>query len=175
MSWIMGIVAVLGWILFGLVIISGLMLDLVGLFGNWLILGSIVAAWAFSGFDYFGGYTIPVLIALAILGEVLETFAAGFGASKFGGGKGSIVASVVGCIVGAIVGTPLIPIPLIGTLIGACGGAFIAATAYELNRQEHGVEGSVRVGVGAALGKVGGLFAKTLIGFMMLGVAAFNF
>lgn len=171
----MGIAVVLGWIVFGLVIIMGLILDLVGLFGNWLILGAIAAAWALSGFDHFGGYTIPILIGLAILGEVLETAAAGMGAAKFGGGKGSIVASVVGCIVGSIVGTGSIPIPLIGTLIGACGGAFLAATAYELNRQEHVIEGAIRVGIGAALGKVGGLFAKTLIGFAMLGVAVINF
>ena len=171
----MGIAVVMGWILFGLVIVTGLLLDLVGLFGNWLILAAITAAWVLSGFDHFGGYTIPVLIGLAVFGEILETAAAGMGAAKFGGGKGSIVASVVGCIVGAIVGTPLIPIPLVGTLIGACGGAFVAATVYELNRQEHGLEGSVRVGIGAALGKVGGLFAKTVVGFTMLGVAAMNF
>ena len=175
MSWIASIAAVLGWIIFGLVIVVALILDLVGLFGNWLILVAVTAAWALSGFDHFGGYTIPVLVGLAIVGEVLETAAAGMGAAKFGGGKGSIVASVVGCIWGAIIATPLIPIPLLGTLLGACGGAFVAATAYELTRKEHGLEGSLRVGTGAALGKVAGLFAKTLVGFVMLGVAALNF
>jgi hypothetical protein len=44
-----------------------------------------------------------------------------------------------------------------------------------LKRQEHDVEGSLRVGVGAALGKVGGIFVKALVGFVMLGVAAWNF
>ena len=175
MSWLVTILAVLGWIVFGLVIIAALLLDLVGLFGNWLILAVVAAAWAISGFEHFGGYTIPILLGLAILGEILETAAAGIGAAKFGGGKGSIVASVIGCMLGAVIATFLIPVPLIGTLIGACGGAFAAATAYELTRKEHGIEGSVRVGVGAALGKVGGLFAKTLVGFLMLGVAAWNF
>jgi uncharacterized protein YqgC (DUF456 family) len=175
MSWIVTILVILGWMVFGLVIILALLLDLFGLFGNWLILGAIAAAWAISGFDYFEGYTIPILAGLAVLGEILETVAAGLGAAKFGGGKGAIAASVIGCILGGIVATFVIPIPLIGTLIGACGGAFLAATAYELTRREHGIEGSVRVGVGAALGKVGGLFAKTLTGFVMLGVATWNF
>jgi hypothetical protein len=175
MSWITTILAVLGWVVFAMVIVAGLLLDLVGLFGNWLILAAVVAAWAISGFAHFGGLTIPVLVGLAIVGEVLETVAAGMGAAKFGGGKGSMVASVVGCVLGAIIATPLIPIPLLGTLIGACGGAFVAATAYELKRQEHDVEGSLRVGVGAALGKVGGIFVKALVGFVMLGVAAWNF
>lgn len=175
MSWVITILAVLGWIVFGLVIVVALLLDLVGLFGNWLILGAVTAAWAISGFSYFDGYTLVILVGLAILGEILETMAAGMGAAQFGGGKGSIVAAVIGCIFGAIVATPLIPIPLVGTLIGACGGAFVAATAYELTRKEHGFEGSVRVGVGAALGKVAGLFAKTFVGFAMLGVAAWNF
>ncbi|HIA47370.1 MAG TPA: DUF456 domain-containing protein [Candidatus Hydrogenedentes bacterium] len=175
MSWIVTILAVLGWVVFGLVIIVALLLDLVGLFGNWLILCAVAAAWAISGFDYFGGYTIPILVGLAILGEILETAAAGMGAAKFGGGKGAVVAAVIGCVLGAVIATPLIPIPLIGTLIGACGGAFVGATAYELTRKEHGLEGSARVGVGAALGKVGGLFAKTVVGFVMLGVVAWNF
>lgn len=175
MTWVTSIAIIVGWVLFGLAILVGLALDLVGLFGNWIILGAIAAAWAISGFEYFGPYTLAILLVLAILGEVLETAAAGFGAAKFGGSKGSIVASVVGCILGAIVCTPLIPIPLIGTLIGACIGAFVAATAWELTRKEHGLEGSVRVGVGAALGKVAGLFAKTSVGFVMLGVAAWSF
>ncbi|MFP6582409.1 MAG: DUF456 family protein [Candidatus Hydrogenedentota bacterium] len=175
MSVVFTILAVLGWILFGLVILLALMLDLVGLFGNWLILLAVACVWAISGFEYFGPYTLGILLGLALLGEVLETAAAGFGAAKFGGGKGSIVASVVGALVGGIIGTALIPIPLVGTVVGACLGAFASATLYELQRQEHSIDGAVRVGFGAALGKVTGLFAKTFIGFVMLTVAAWNF
>lgn len=164
--------AIAGWALFGLAILVGLALDIVGLFGNWIILGAVGAAGALSGFDHFGGWTLPILFVLAVVGEVLETAASGMGAAKFGGNKGSIVASLVGCLAGAVVGTPIFP--LVGTLIGACAGAFLAAFLYEYLMREKELHDAARVGVGAALGKVAGLFLKTFVGVAMLVVAALN-
>ena len=164
--------AVVGWTLFGLAVVVGLALDLVGLFGNWIILGAIVLAALFSGFDHFGGYTIVVLVVLAIVGELLEALASGVGAAKYGGGKGAIGAALVGTLLGAVLGTPVFPI--LGTIIGACVGAFAAATLYEWQISNKGFDTATRVGFGAALGKVGGLFAKTFVGFAMLLVAFLN-
>ncbi len=165
--------AVLGWTLFGLVILAALALDLLGLFGNWIILGAVGVAAAISGFDHFGGYTLVALLVLAILGEVLEALAAGVGAAKYGGGKGAIGAALVGTLVGAVLGTSLFPI--IGTIIGACAGAFFFATLYEFLVSNRGLDSAARVGFGAALGKICGLFAKTFVGFAMLLIAFLNF
>ena len=165
--------AVLGWTLFGLVILAALALDLLGLFGNWIILGAVGVAAAISGFDHFGGYTLVALLVLAILGEVLEALAAGVGAAKYGGGKGAIGAALVGTLVGAVLGTSLFPI--IGTIIGACAGAFFFATLYEFLVSNRGLDSAARVGFGAALGKICGLFAKTFVGFAMLLIAFLHF
>ena len=165
--------AVLGWSLFALIVLAALLLDLLGLFGNWIILGAVGAAAAISGFDHFGGYTLVILLVLAIFGEVLEALAAGVGAAKYGGGKGAIAAALVGTLVGAIVGTPLFPI--VGTIAGACVGAFSFATLYELFVSNRGLDSATRIGFGAAVGKIGGLFAKTFVGFAMLLVAFLNF
>lgn len=162
--------AVLGWILFGLAILVGLALDLVGLFGNWIILAAFALAFVFSGFEYFSWAMLAILLVLAIIGEVAETAAAGYGAAKFGGSKGSMVAAIVGAITGAIVGTPLFPI--LGTIVGAAIGAFIAAGLYEYIQHGKTFDDSSRVGLGAAFGKVLGLFAKTFMGFAMLLAAA---
>jgi len=118
-------------------------------------------------------WTLLSLTALAVLGEVLEMIAAGYGAKKFGGGKGAMIASLVGCIVGAIVGTPWFPI--IGTLIGACVGAFAGAALYELLIVRKTAGASIQTGIGAALGRIGGVIAKLVIGLAMLGVLAFNY
>ena len=109
---------------------------------------------------------------MAIVGEVLETSASGLGVAKFGGGRGAIGASVVGCILGAIAGTPVFPI--IGTLAGACGGAFLAAALYEYLMGEKEIGDATYIGFGAALGKIGGLFLKTFVGVAMLIVAALD-
>ena len=165
--------AVLGWSLFAVIVLAALLLDLLGLFGNWIILGAVGAAAVISGFDHFGGYTLVILLVLAILGEVLEAVAAGVGAARYGGGKGAIVAALVGTLVGAIVGTPLFPI--LGTIAGACAGAFFFATLYEFLVSNRGLDSATRIGFGAALGKIGGVFAKTFVGFAMLLAAFLNF
>ena len=168
-------VSIFGWSFFGLAIIVGLGLDMVGLFGNWIILGASVIAWIATGFDHFGIWGLVFMAGFAVLGEVLETAFAGYGAKKFGGSKGSIIAALVGCIAGAIAGTPLIPIPLIGSLIGACLGAFIGAALYEYIKMEKKAGEAMWTGLGAALGKVGGLFAKLFCGIAMLVVMFFSF
>lgn len=167
------IISFFGWTTFGLIILAGLVLDLVGLFGNWLILGAVALAALFTGFEHFGGWTLPILAVMALSGEIIEATAAGLGAAKFGGGRGAIGAAVVGCISGAILGTPIFPI--VGTLAGACLGAFFAATLYEYLMSERDVESAMYVGFGAALGKVAGIFMKFFVGIAMLIVAALNF
>jgi hypothetical protein len=167
--------AITGWSLFALAVVVGLLLDMLGLFGNWIILGAVVIAWVATGFEHFGWVGLLFMTGLAVLGEVLEFFAAGYGAAKFGGGRGTIVSALVGCLAGAIIFTPLIPIPLIGTLIGACLGAFLAAALYEYIQMERQVHQAMWTGFGAALGRVGGIFAKFLAGIIMLAIAALTF
>jgi uncharacterized protein len=163
------VLIVLGWILFGLVILAGLALDFLGLFGNWVILAAMAALWAITGFVHFGLLGLGLMLGLAILGEVLEFLAASYGAAKFGGGKGSSVAAIVGCILGAVLGSPLMPV--VGTLIGAIAGAFVAAALYEYIKMEKQPGEAMWTGLGAALGKVAGFFAKVIAGLAMLLVA----
>ena len=167
------VLAVMGWTFFAIGIVAGLALDLVGLFGNWVILGTAAAAWLCTGFEHFGIWTLVSMTVLALLGEALEMIAAGYGAKKFGGGKGAMLASLVGCIVGAIVGTPWFPV--VGTLIGAIAGAFAGAALYELLIAGKTGGASLKTGVGAALGRLGGVAAKVAIGLAMLLVLALNY
>ena len=164
---------IVGWVVFGVVVLLGLALDLVGLFGNWVILVALGAVWAITGFEHFGIGVMAVLLGLAVLGEVIEAAAAGFGASRFGGSRGAVVSAVLGCIVGAIVGTPWFPI--VGTLAGACLGAFVGATAHEVLLMRRDAEAAAWAGFGAALGKVAGMLAKLLVGVVMLCIAALTY
>ena len=165
--------AIFGWTIFGLAILTGILLDVVGLFGNWVILAAVVAAWALSGFTHFGIGSLISMAVLALLGEVLEAVAAGYGAARFGGGKGAALAGLAGCIAGAIVGTPWFPV--VGTLAGACLGAFAGAALFELLITKKSAGASLQTGFGAALGRIGGLVAKLLVGLAMLLIAGLNF
>lgn len=165
--------AISGWTLFGLAVTIGLLLDVVGLFGNWIILGAVGIAWAATRFEHFGIWSLVLLTLVAVAGEILEFLVAGVGARKFGGSRGAMVAALAGCVAGAMVGTPWFPI--IGTLMGACAGAFLAAAFYEYVKHEKAPGEALWTGLGAALGKVGGLLAKLLCGLIMLAIAAFTF
>jgi len=160
------------WLFFGFAVVAGLFLDIVGLFGNWLILAAVILAYVFTGFQYFNIPVIIFLFILALAGEALESIAAGYGAKRYGGAKGAIIAALVGSIAGAILGTPLIPIPVVGTLLGACLGAFFGAAGYEMFVMEKEMGVALRTGFGAALGRIGGVFAKLFIGVVMVAVIA---
>lgn len=164
---------ILAWVLFSLCIVAGLLLDLVGLFGNWVILLGAVGFWAMTGLVHFGFWGLGGMLLFAVIGEVLETLLAGYGAKKFGGSKGSMVAALIGCLVGSVLGTPLLPV--IGTLLGAVAGAFAFAAGYEYIQYRQGVGMAAKVGFGAALGKIGGLIAKFACGIGMLGAAFFSY
>jgi len=167
------LLAVLGWSAFGLAVLVGLALNLVGLFGNWLILLAVALAWVFTGFEHFGPWAIGIMLLLALLGEVLEAGMAGYGAKRFGGGKGSMVAAVVGAIAGAIVGTPWFPV--FGTLAGACIGAFLAAAAWEFLHVNREWKESLWTGFGASAGKIAGIAAKFACGIVICIVALLSF
>jgi uncharacterized protein len=158
--------AVAGWSLYVVVIAASLVLSLLGLFGAWIILAATIIAWIATGFGYFSVPGLIVLAACATIAEVMETVAAGYGAARYGGGRGSMVAAVVGAISGAILGSPFMLI--IGAVAGACIGAFLGATLYEYIVLQRKVGDAAYTGYGAALGKVAGMLAKFLMSLIMV-------
>jgi len=162
-----------GWTGFGLIIVIALGLNLFGLFGNWLMVAALALAWWLTGFAHFGPWWMfAVYIGLAILGEVLETVLSGYGARRFGGSPGAMVAALVGCFVGLVVGTPLLPIPIVGSVVGACVGGFVFAAGYDYIQHERTAYDATWIGIGAAAGKIGGIFAKFFCGIAILILAA---
>jgi uncharacterized protein YqgC (DUF456 family) len=165
--------AITGWTAFVIAVLIGILLDVVGLFGNWVILLALGIVWVITGFEHFGIPAVVVMVALAILGEILEFAAAGYGAKRFGASRGAVLAALVGCIAGAVFGTPWFPV--VGTLIGACVGAFIGAAGHELLLMQQETGRAMKAGFGAALGKIGGIMAKMAAGIIMLGIAALTY
>jgi len=153
-----------------------LVLGLLGLPGNWLMLGTaLLLSWWTAGQDLFHPLTLVTAALLALAGEVIELAAGAMGAKKFGGTKRAAIGALLGAFIGAILGTFLIPVPVVGTIAGATAGAFFAATALEMTGGRGG-RASVRAGRGAALGQITGNLTKFAIGCLiwsLLAVAAF--
>jgi uncharacterized protein len=164
---------VLGWLLFVVAMAVGLALDIIGFFGNWVILAAAVIAWFATGYGHWNVYILLILLGLAIFGEVVELVASGWGASRFGGSRGAIVAALIGCIIGGVVGTPLFPV--IGTVLGACLGAFAGAMLHELVLMRETFQKAAKAGFGAALGKIAGMAIKLAVGIAMIAILALSF
>lgn len=160
------VVWILLLVLLHVLVLAGLFAIVLGLGGNFILLGLALAVAWIGGFSHLALWLWLVLLGLAILGEVVESVlgvatARGFGASRYG-----MLGTFVGGILGAIAGTAWLPV--IGSLIGAFVGAFAGAFAGELLAGRPTGE-SARAGWGAFLGRVGATVFKIAVG----GVIAF--
>ncbi len=161
-----------------LVLLNGLWLALVlfGLPGTWLmvIMTSLFAWWRWDE-GVFSGWTLIAVALLALAGELVEFLAGMVGARKTGASWGASIAGVFGALIGAVAGTAVFPMPLFGTVIGACLGAGLAVWAVEITRGEQ-PERSVERAVGAGVGKFFGIVGKFAVGiviWLVIAVAAF--
>jgi uncharacterized protein YqgC (DUF456 family) len=117
-----------------------------------------------------------ILLALAIVGEIIEFVAGAAGAAKRGASRRSIWLSLVGALVGSIGGAIVgLPIALVGSplaaLLGGAIGAFIGAYLGETwVKRAQGQR--LEVAKGAFLGRIWGTVGKLAIGAVMLGVTA---
>jgi len=160
------VVWVLLLVLLHVLVLAGLLAIVLGLGGNFILLGLALATAWIGGFHHLGLVLWFVLLGLAVLGEVVESLlgvatARGFGASRWG-----MLGTFVGGIAGAAAGTAWLPV--IGSLIGAFVGAFAGAFAGEMLSGRE-TRDSARAGLGAFLGRVGATVFKGAVG----GVIAF--
>jgi hypothetical protein len=146
----------------------GLALVALGLPGLWVMVLAVIAYGSLTDFQRIGAVTILIVVALAVIGEVLEAWL-GFGlARRYGGSKRAGWGALVGGLVGAIVG---VPVPVIGSVIGAFIGSFAGAVVFEYSKSDAGT--AVRAGWGALLGRAAATAAKTAVGVVIAVVALF--
>jgi uncharacterized protein YqgC (DUF456 family) len=153
--------------------------NLFSLPGNWALLGlTCLFAWLVPH-DTSRGVTwntVWILLALAIVGEIIEFVAGAAGAARQGASRRSIFLSLIGALAGSIVGAIVgLPIALIGSpfaaLLGGAAGAFLGAYLGESwAKRPHGQ--SFEVAKGAFIGRLWGTVGKLAVGAVMLGVAA---
>lgn len=150
---------VLLWILTALLMAAGLAGAVLPVLpGAALVLaGAVLGAWI-DGFERVGGWTLGLLVALALLSWVLDYVAALLGAKKVGASRLALVGAAIGTVAGlmfGLVGVFVLP------FIGAALGEYIA-------RRDH--QAAARVGIATGLGLLLALVAKVVIAFMMIGV-----
>ena len=176
------IVEVVYYILAGLFILLGfgcLLLVIAQLPGTWLMLGFAVGihlmddAWFLpeGATSSRGWWAIGIAGALAVVGEIVEFAAGAFGAKVGGGGKRASWGAIIGGLVGAIALTPIIPIPIVGTLIGAIVGCFVGALVGEMTGKQPRTAGqAMKPALGASIGRALGTTGKLIIAVVVWAV-----
>lgn len=139
--------------------------------GTWLIVAvtGLVAWWRWDH-QTIGLGTMASLLALAVLGELIETGAASVGARQAGSTRLAMLAAMVGGVVGAIGGTMVIPWPVAGTIFGAVAGAGVGSIIADVLAGRTWKR-ALRGGTGAAKGKLMGTMGKIVIAALMWIVA----
>lgn len=149
-------------VLLALIALAGVALTLLTLPGVWLTLAAaLVCQWAWGEPRMFDWWTLGILAAVSLAGEVLEMVSSAVGASRSGGGRSGAIGSILGAIVGAVAGSMILP--LIGTIVGAVAGAGLGAVALERGISGRTWEQSLRIGTGAAGARAVALLIKTAI------------
>jgi uncharacterized protein YqgC (DUF456 family) len=160
------------WIYYLLLLVcmaAGLWINILSLPGLWLMIAAAgIYAWLTDGNDV-GWVGLLVLVVIALLAELMEFIAGGAVAKKAGGSKRAFIGAIVGGFLGAIFFT--FPLGPIGTIFGICLGTFIGAVGVEWlveRRAGH----ALRVGYGAAKGRLVGIAIKLLFGVVIFLMAA---
>ena len=158
--------------LFIFVAVAGLISHVFGFPGNFIILAdSILFGW-YDGFKEVTIKILIVLLALALLGELVEFVLGILGAKKYKSSNKAIVGSIVFGIIGGILGIPFFF--GIGAVIGAFVGAFVGAFLVEFLLEKN-VDRAMKSGWGAFIGRLGGTFFKGAIGIAMIVIVAVSY
>jgi uncharacterized protein YqgC (DUF456 family) len=141
----------------------GLVLIPLGLPGLWVIVLAILGYGYLTDFRTLSAFFIGLVVALALLGEVFESWVGFRLAQRYGGSKRAGWGALVGGLIGAVVG---VPVPIVGSVIGGFVGAFLGAALFEYTRaRQSGV--AAKAGWGAVLGRAAAAALKMAIGIVM--------
>ncbi len=144
----------------------GIMSNFFGLPGNILIALSTLFMGITTGFNQFSVTFILTVFAVLLAFELVEFVMISFTARRFGSSRWGIVGGIIGGLLGAATGAFFTPI--LSVIICSIIGVFIGAFSLEFIKQGN-LKSSLRSGLGAFIGKIGGVAVKT-IGALTMGI-----
>src|SRR5437667_6770761 len=153
----------LATLLLALCCLAGLVLVRLGLPGLWVMVAGVVGYGWLTDFRSVGVTTIALVLGLALVGEIVETWLGFRLARRYGGSPRAGWGALVGGIVGAVVG---VPVPVVGSVIGGFVGSFAGAALFEYSRSWTTTT-AVRAGWGAVLGRAAAAALKIALGVVI--------
>ena len=148
---------------------TGLVLVPLGLPGLWVMVAAILGYGWLTDFRSLSVTLIAMVLALAVIGEIVESWLGFRFAKRYGGSSRSGWGALIGGIVGAIVG---VPVPVIGSVIGAFLGSFVGAALFEWSASRR-LAVATRAGWGSVVGRAAAAAVKIALGVVIAVIAAF--
>lgn len=150
-------------------IVAGLVLIPLGLPGLWVMVGALLLYGWLTDFRSLSVALIAIVLGLALVGEIIESWLGFRFAKRYGGSNRSGWGALIGGIVGAIVG---VPVPVIGSVIGAFLGSFLGAALFEYSASRR-LDVATRAGWGSVVGRAAAAAAKIALGVIIAVIGAF--
>jgi len=161
-----GILAVVVLVLCG---VAGLLLIPLGLPGLWVMVGGLLGYGWLTQFRSVSVAMIVVVVALAFIGEIVESWLGFRFARRYGGSGRAGWGALIGGLIGAVVG---VPVPVVGSVIGAFVGSFGGAALLEYG-QSRRADVAVGAGWGAVVGRAAAAAAKIALGVVIGVISVF--
>ena len=155
--------------------LAGVVMTALRLPGTWLIAGAALGYGWWSGWMGIGTALACIVVAIAIVGEIMEFALTAITAQKAGASRQAAWGGLIGGFLGMLFLASLLslPMPIVGTMIGAIAGALVGcfggAMIAELAVRKKLAQ-STKVGLFSALGFVLGMTAKIAIALVMSGL-----
>jgi len=162
-------VDVLALVILVLGIVAGLVLIPLGLPGLWVMVAALLLYGWLTDFHSLGLVAVITVLALAFVGEIIESWLGFRFAKRYGGSSRSGWGALIGGIIGAVVG---VPVPVIGSVIGAFLGSFVGAAVFEYTASRN-LDVATRAGWGSVVGRAAAAAAKIALGVIIAVIAAF--
>jgi len=156
-----------GLVLLYLLILIADILIFAGIPGGWIGLGIIFIYDLILKFAVVGWQWWIVLVAVMVVGEIIEAFLGTVVVLKKGASKWGAVGAFAGGIIGAILGTSILPV--IGSVIFGLLGAFGGAVLAEYIQYEK-LDDALKTGFWAFVGKLSAYFVKAALAMGVLAI-----
>src|SRR2546427_1765408 len=131
----------LATLLLALCCLAGLVFVPLGLPGLWVMVAGVVGYGWLTDFHSVGVTTIALVLGLALVGEIVETWLGFRLARRYGGASRAGGGALGGGIVGAVGGGPG---PVIGSVVAGVVGAFARGALLEYSRSPPAPAGRAR-------------------------------
>jgi uncharacterized protein len=164
-------VEIAGIIIFSFFSLIGIILIVLGLPGTFSILAGTFSYALLTDFRLIGWKLLLILLFMSAFAELVDNLLSMLGAKKSGASRGSTWAVLMGGIAGATFGGLLAPV--IGSLIGAFIGGAVAPIIMEYLHCKRFYP-ALRAGMGALIGRLGGILLKFLISVGMIVIVLIN-